>query len=196
MILLRQRPEFRNARHVAGGIPEIEMPERNSLMELAMRQEGIAYFWGENYTGAIEAIEQYLGDYPESALIPSMAWVLGEAFYAAAQYDDAVHTMETVVERFPSTEYADAALYHCRVVAFTEERFCGGKGGFWQIGKSISPPHVMLQKARFRRGDCFYLHKDFTKAAEMYALVPGLNPSDVEQEYAAYQKAIANVAGR
>ena len=182
--------EFKLSRQAAANIPEIEMPERTGLMDLASRLEGISLFWGKNYAGAIEILEDYLRQHPDSAHIPAMAWLLGEAFYNAGRYGDAVRTMESVVEHFPSSSFADASLYTTGWAHFQKKNFIAAQGAFGRLVKAY-PLSSYAAESQIRRGDCFYLHKEFLKAAGMYAQVAGLNPTPAEQEYAAYQEAIA-----
>ncbi len=182
--------EFKLSRQVAAGIPEIEMPERAGLLDLASRLQGASLFWGKSYSEAIEVLESYLRHSPDSAFLPPMAWLLGETFYAAGLYDEAVRTMESVVEHYPSSPFADACLYTTGWAHFQKKNFIAAQGAFARLVKAY-PLSNYAAESQIRRGDCFYLHKEFLKAAGMYAQVAGLNPTPAEQEYAAYQEAIA-----
>lgn len=182
--------EFGQAQAVAADIPEIEMPERARLIEFASRQRGVAFFWGKNYRDAVESVEEYLHRDPDSAVVPSMTWLLGEAYFAAGEYDDAVRTMEGLVDRFPASSWADAAMYTAGWSHFRKKNFVAAQGAFARLVKAW-PLSGYAAESQIRRADCFYLHKEFTKAAQMYAQVSGFNPTSEEQQYAAYQEAIA-----
>lgn len=182
--------ELDSAALIAAHVPEIEMPERADVIELSSRMKGIAHFWAQEYPQAIDALDRYLAVSPDTAQIPHIAWILGESYYEAGRYAEAISTMEQLLDQAPSSEFADDALYTEGWSQLKLKNFTAAQGAFGRLVKAY-PLSTYAAESQIRRGDCFYMHKDFGKAAEMYGHVPSLNPTPIELEYASYQKALA-----
>jgi len=64
-----------------------------------------------DYSGAITDFERFLAQYPQSALAPSAAYWVGNAYYALRDFDKAITAQQRLIETYPgSTKVADGLL--------------------------------------------------------------------------------------
>lgn len=181
---------FAGAASGAADVPEIEMPERDRVIELCTRLRGVALLWGGEYGDAVDAFGAYLKGSPDSAHVPTIMWLMGEASYSAGDYSAAVRTMEDLVEKYPASDRVEPALYTAGWAQLQRHDFAAAQSAFGRLVKAY-PLSPFAAQSQIRRGDCFYLRKEFSKAAEMYAQVPSMQPTQEESAYATYQKGMS-----
>lgn len=64
-----------------------------------------------DYSGAVTGFESFLAQYPQSALAPSAAYWVGNAYYALRDFDKAVNAQQRLIETYPdSSKVADGLL--------------------------------------------------------------------------------------
>jgi tol-pal system protein YbgF len=66
---------------------------------------------------ARQAFQQIVRDHQDSPLAPDAQFALAETYYRDKQYDQAMRELERVVEMFPGSARAPAALYRAGVIA-------------------------------------------------------------------------------
>lgn len=181
---------FARAEAGAAEVPEIEMPERERVIELSARLRGVALLWGGVYNDAVSAFGTYLKGSPDSAHIPTIMWLMGEASYAAEDYSASIRTMEELIEKYPASDRVEPALYTTGWAQLQGRDYVAAQAAFARLVKAY-PLSPFAAQSQIRRGDCLYLRKEFTKAADMYAQVSGMKPTEEEAAYAIYQKGMA-----
>ena len=64
-----------------------------------------------DYSGAVTDFERFLAQYPQSALAPSAAYWVGNAYYALRDFDRAITAQQRLIDTYPgSTKVADGLL--------------------------------------------------------------------------------------
>lgn len=64
-----------------------------------------------DYSGAVTGFESFLAQYPQSALAPSAAYWVGNAYYALRDFDKAITAQQRLIEIYPgSPKVADGLL--------------------------------------------------------------------------------------
>ena len=182
---------FARAAELAASMQDREMPEREYVMNLSGRMRGLALMWGERYNDAVVAFNAWLKEYTaDSALIPTILWLKGETEFAAGRYDESVRTMEGIVEHWMESDRVEPALYTTGWAQLRMNNLRGAEGAFGRLVKAYPLSEFAVQ-SQIRRGDCFYLQKNFMTAADIYGSVETMNPTPEEAQYAAYQKAMS-----
>ncbi|MGE3802260.1 MAG: tetratricopeptide repeat protein [Candidatus Kapaibacterium sp.] len=181
---------FAQAEEIAASISDRDMPEREYLMDLSGRMRGVALMWGERYDEAVAAFNVWLRDYSDTALIPTVLWLRGETEFAAERYGEAVRTMEGIVEDWLESDRVEPALYTIGWSQLRMNNLPKAESAFARLVKAY-PLSEFAAQSQIRRGDCFYLQKNFGTAADIYGTVETMNPTPEEAQYAAYQKAMA-----
>lgn len=68
-------------------------------------------FKSGNYSSAITGFENFLSQYPRSALAPAAAYWIGNAYYALRDFDKAIAAQKQLIDSYPdSTKAADGLL--------------------------------------------------------------------------------------
>lgn len=182
---------FAEGSATADALTDIVMPERDRLRELALRLRAVALFEGGYHNDVLGAVAAYLRDpLLDSARIPELLRMQGESEYALGHYADAAATLERIVAEWPGSAYADDALYTLGWSGLQRSDLNGAESAFARLVKAY-PLSPYAAESQIRRADCLYLGKRFGFAAEAYAEVATLRPSDRQTEYAAYQRAMA-----
>jgi tetratricopeptide (TPR) repeat protein len=74
-------------------------------------------YFNQNYNGAIAAFNQYLRDYGQNSFEDEVYYYLGESYYRAKEYENALTAYESVV-KIPNTKWRNRAV---RRLAFINE---------------------------------------------------------------------------
>ena len=73
-------------------------------------EAGLAHFKANNYGAAIQALQSFLTNYPDSQLAPSAQYWIGNAHYALRDYKAAIAAQDKVVKTWPDNAKAPDAL--------------------------------------------------------------------------------------
>lgn len=73
-------------------------------------EAGLAHFKANNYGAAIQALQSFLTEYPQSELAPSAQYWIGNAHYALRDYKAAIAAQDKVVQTWPDNAKAPDAL--------------------------------------------------------------------------------------
>lgn len=118
---------------------------------------------------------------------------LGEAYYRTNLLPAAITAMETLVERYPQSEYVELALYTTGWARFRTGACRQAEASFAQLVKAY-PLSRYAAEAELRRGDCMYLLGQNNSAVDHYTRAIVLDSSRGIARHALYQSAIAQFA--
>ena len=175
---------------IVNRVPDREMHERDVILDFSARMRGVALMWGKRYNEAIAAYDSWLRGTSDSTHIPDVIWLKGETEFTAGHYDNAVRTMEGLIEEWPHSARVDQALYTIGWSHLRRNDLKRAESAFGRLVKAY-PLSLHASRSQIRRADCHYLLKDFPTAVKMYRAVENMNPTIEEARYAAYQKAMA-----
>lgn len=86
-------------------------PEREAAQEKQAYEAALNQFKVGNYQSAIAGFQGFMGTYPNSALVPSAQYWIGNAYYALRDYKVAIAAQQKVVVSWPENpKAADAML--------------------------------------------------------------------------------------
>ena len=179
-----------NARTDAEAIPSREMPEGPALVTTSFRMEGIARLQSNDYDGALLAFDRYRRESHDSSTFAEIVWLQAEAESRAGRGEASIERLEELVAEYPGSLYVEGALYTIGWSRLRSGELKSAESAFARLVKAY-PLSPYGAESQIRRGDCFYLNKQFVQASELYGDVAGYTPSPSEQEYAAYQGSMA-----
>jgi tol-pal system protein YbgF len=86
-------------------------PEREAAQEKQAYESALNQFKVGNYQSAIAGFQGFMGSYPNSSLVPSAQYWIGNAYYALRDYKVAIAAQQKVVTSWPNNpKAADAML--------------------------------------------------------------------------------------
>jgi TolA-binding protein len=181
--------DFTRALRVLHETPAVLLPERDSLLGSVSLLASIAMIHAGRPSDAVPQLNRLLETQPSNAA--EATYWLGEAYYAAGVLPAAVQTMEDMIERYPSSQRIEDALYLIGWAQFKQRKLDRAEAAFGRLVKAY-PLTAYATGAYLRRGDCLYLMRKYAAAAESYDLVDTLAASPDLVEYARYQSALAS----
>lgn len=193
-LALQRYPEanddLSNALRIARGTPLVLMPDRDSLIAQASLAGAIAMIHAGHPSDAVPQLNRLLDTKPPDAFASEATYWLGEAYYAAHVLPSAVQTMEDLIERYPSSNRIEDALFAIGWAQLRQKKLDRAEAAFARLVKAY-PLTAYGTEANLRRGDCLYLLRKYADAAEAYhaADSAGAHPDLIE--YARYQAALA-----
>lgn len=88
----------------------IAQPEREAAQEKQAYEAALNQFKVGNYQAAIAALQTFIVTYPNSQLVPSAQYWVGNAYYALRDYKVAIAAQQRVVSSWPDNAKAPDAL--------------------------------------------------------------------------------------
>ncbi len=89
---------------------KMTQPEREAAQEKQAYEAALNQFKVGNYQAAIAALQTFIVTYPNSQLVPSAQYWVGNAFYALRDYKVAIAAQQKVVTTWPDNPKAPDAL--------------------------------------------------------------------------------------
>ena len=89
----------------AAAQPAVDAAAENKTYEAALNQFKLG-----NYQSAIASFQGFMTNYPQSQLVPSAQYWVGNAYYALRDYKVAIATQQKVVASWPDSPKASDAL--------------------------------------------------------------------------------------
>jgi tol-pal system protein YbgF len=78
--------------------------------EQAAYDAAVAQFRGNDFRGAIQSLQTFVGRYPQSVYAPAAQFWLGSSYYAVKEYTAAVNAQLFLLEHFPDSPRVPEAL--------------------------------------------------------------------------------------
>ena len=181
-------------RQDVGAVPPREMPEAGRVLETALRLEGIGRLRSADYDGAIATFGRYMRSSGDSSRFPEVVRMQAEAEMLAGREEEGIARLEELVSAWPTSGSVEEALYAIGWSRFRKGDLKRAESAFARLVKAW-PLSRYAAESQLRRGDCFYLNRQFAQAAALYGEVPSFNPTPEEREYAAYQGGMASWLG-
>jgi tol-pal system protein YbgF len=73
-------------------------------------EAGLNQFKANNYGSAIQSLQAFLGNYPQSQLAPSAQYWIGNAHYALRDYKSAIAAQQKLIATWPDSQKAPDAM--------------------------------------------------------------------------------------
>jgi len=89
---------------------KVAQPERDAQREKEAYEAALNQFKVGNYQASIAALQTFVASYPNSQLVPSAQYWVGNAYYAARDYKVAIATQQKLVASWPDSPKAPDAL--------------------------------------------------------------------------------------
>ena len=89
---------------------KIAAPEREAQKEKESYEAALNQFKVGNYQAAIAAFQTFVATFPNSALVPSAQYWIGNAYYATRDFKMAIATQQKVAASWPDNPKASDAL--------------------------------------------------------------------------------------
>ena len=89
---------------------KVTQPEREAAQEKQAYEAALNQFKVGNYQAAIAALQTFIVTYPNSQLVPSAQYWVGNAYYALRDYKVAIAAQQKVVSSWPDNPKAPDAL--------------------------------------------------------------------------------------
>ncbi len=170
--------------------PEREMPEGAALEATSLRLEGIARLGSDDPDGAVMLLDRYMATTTDSSDFAEVLWLQARAETAAGRNEESVGRLERLVADYPASKEVEEALYTIGWSRLQKGELKQAESAFARLVKAY-PLSRFAAESQIRRGDCFYLNKQFAQAAEIYAEVDRFEADKEELEYAGYQGSMA-----
>lgn len=91
-------------------VEKLAQPERDAQAEKTAYESALNQFKVGNYQSAIAAFQTFMVNFPNSQLVPSAQYWVGNAYYALRDYKVAIAAQEKVVASWPENAKAPDAL--------------------------------------------------------------------------------------
>ncbi|MBC8146101.1 MAG: tetratricopeptide repeat protein [bacterium] len=170
--------------------PLVLLPDRDSVIAQAALAGAIAMIHAGHPSDAVPQLNRLLDTKPSATMSAEAMYWLGEAFYASGVLPSAVQTMEDVIERYPSSNRIEDALYAIGWAQLRQRKLDRAEAAFARLVKAY-PLTVYGTEAHLRRGDCLYLLRKYSAAADAYHEADSAGAHPELAEYARYQAALA-----
>jgi tol-pal system protein YbgF len=92
------------------GQAEKEKAAQAAAAEQQAYEAGLAQFKANNYGAAIQSLQSFMTNYPQSPLAPSAQYWIGNAYYALRDYKNAIAAQQKVIATWPDSAKASDAL--------------------------------------------------------------------------------------
>lgn len=170
--------------------PEREMPEGPALVVTSLRLEGVARLRSDDPDGAVILLDRYMATATDSSDFGEILWLQARAETAAGRNGESVGRLERLVADYPASAEVESALYTIGWSRLKKGELKPAESAFARLVKAY-PLSRYSAESQIRRGDCFYLNRQFAQAAEIYAEVDRFEAGREELEYAGYQGSMA-----
>ena len=131
---------------------------------------------------AVDLLNRFLEDYPESHLCPDVKAAIGEYYLTRANYSEALTWFDKVDSEALSLDSADKLCYHtayCRMMLGDRERAR-------QLFERVTPDNNLYHAARFYLGYIAYTEGDYASARRIFESVnTSRRPADAAAYYLA-----------
>ena len=106
-----EETQAQNLQNMASLQERLAGPEREAAQEKQAYEASLNQFKVGNYQSAIAGFQGFMGTYPNSTLVPSAQYWIGNAYYALRDYKVAISAQQKVVSAWPENpKAADAML--------------------------------------------------------------------------------------
>lgn len=182
------------SKNYRGALQSIEQTQNpNSKLKETYQQiafaQGVDYFNRGAYTDAISYFEQSLKYTPDNTLEAQSIFWIGDSYYHLKQFRDA----SGMFNKFLKSSYAkqtdlyNLGLYNYAYASFNLKQYSAAIDYFNKFLNQRGNPSNMVNDARLRLADSYYISKNYNKATVWYDKVisSGIQGTD----YALYQRA-------
>ncbi len=187
---------FLSSKNYKGALVALEniddrTPELNKAYQLIAFHRGIELYGESRFTEAGNLFEKSM-KLPNDALLQLQAkYWLADCHYQMKAYDQSIVLWKELNTAYKVKQLSESVRIPYNI-AFAYYALNDYPQAIEWFGKVIQEGKVpgLLSDAYLRTGDCYYLMKDFSKAAGFYAQALRLNDSNAD--YAMYQKALSH----
>lgn len=164
---------------------------QNSIFQKITYFRGIELFTDGQYFDAIGQFKKSLENKNNDQITAGTYFWTGESYYRLGQFDIAA----TYYSNFSKAPGADkhpaygAVLYNLGYSAFKQKEYADARVFFTKYIDSRPKDIKMLNDARLRLADCYFMTKQYQEAIKHYDLAIGARAADAD--YALYQKSVA-----
>lgn len=141
---------------------------------------------------AITLLQQIVADPVSGTVAPYAYFWMGELEYRNGNYDASIRHLKKFREYNPSAQgeaSLPSAAYTLGYDYFQKAEYKQAAAAFGEVSKTISPSSTALvQDAFSRMADCYYMLRDFEKAANMYDQI--IAAGSPQADNALFQKAM------
>lgn len=164
---------------------------QNAIYQKISYFRGIELFNDNQYFDAIGQFKNALGNKNDNYITASATFWTGESYYRLNQYDIAANYYNNFLKT-PGAEKHSAfssVNYNLGYAAFKQKKYGEARTAFAKYLEGHPADPKMLNDARLRLGDCYFMGKQYPEAIQQYDLAIGARAADAD--YALYQKAVA-----
>jgi TolA-binding protein len=105
-----------------------------------------------DYRAAVDRYQRYLHDYPDDPHNDRVLYQLARAQEQAGDIDKALATLDTLVQRYPNTQYGDEAEFRRGEMLFTARRYADAEQAYGKVLASDDPTNEFKQRALYMQG--------------------------------------------
>jgi len=165
-------------------------PAQNEVYQKITYYRGLEFFADNQYADAAAMFVKSLDNKTDEQIAAGAALWAGEAYYRLAQYDKAAtyyRTFENSAGAKNHPYYASAA-YNQGYVLMKQKNYSQAQQSFTRYIASRPSDQRMLNDARLRLGDTYFMQRKYSDAQSQYEQVIGARAADAD--YALFQNSI------
>lgn len=182
-------------RNYADALTSLESIKRRNASQNSIYQKityfrGIELFNNQKYYEAIGLFKKSLENRIEPKTTQGALLWQGEAYYRLGQYEVAQNYYNDFIKIGEGHPMYNATYYNLAFTHFKLKEYPQAQKAFNTFINSKPKDQGMLNDAKLRMADCFFMMKQYSEAARIYEQVAKSNASDAD--YALYQRSVAS----
>lgn len=177
---------FERAELLAFNATEEHLINRKLYLAESRLKRGICLVMANQTKNAITALTDFIGNHPKDPRIDEATFWLAESMYHADLLKNAQELYEEVVNKYTASIRREEAMYGLAWTYFRRRDLAKSIDAFGDLLEAF-PKSKFAVDGMVRRGDGFYISKQYKAASEQYKTAFKRSPSSSEGQYAGYQ---------
>jgi len=177
---------YARAEQLALSASEAHLVNRSVYLAEARLKRGICLVMSNQTKNAIPALTDFIGNHPKDPRIDEATFWLAESMYHADLLKNAQELYEEVVNKYTASIRREEAMYGLAWTYFRRRDLAKSIDAFGDLLEAF-PKSKFAVDGMVRRGDGFYISKQYKAAAEQYKSAFRKSPGSSEGQYAGYQ---------
>jgi TolA-binding protein len=147
---------------------------------------GICQSLSNKQIQAIDLLSTFIAENPEESRVEEALFWLGESYFKAENFQDALVQYQMLLKRFPYSQRSEEAQYAIGYVYFKTKEFDKSANAFSVFLKEYSFSKLKTD-ALARKGDALYAQNKFQEASQSYKASSDTDPNSPEAQYSLFQ---------